>query len=321
MPLGELPFQALTSRASCLQSTGAPGELARVGSAGLEFLQAGPGGVVPTGYVVTGGQPIACPVAVVRPGGAGALIVPAARLTGADDDEGQVWVAARDPGGIWTQASLVASSATAYPINVAAAASARGDAIAAWIELREKNEAYSFHIRAVRRGPGERFGAPVEIVAGPVRDLDVSRGVRAAIAAEGETVVVWGLAGPYRRRSRRPVGRSGRRSGWGSLPRLTFDLDSPSAAFAALASPPPALAMAPDGRALVLFASRTGPQVVERAPGAGFGAAAAVGDAATAADQIAADLGADGRAIVAWRVAGGGAVLSAARERPGPFGL
>jgi hypothetical protein len=144
--------------------------------------------------------------------------------------------------------------------------------------------------------------------------------VQVGVAASGEAVVVWTDDAAVWAAVAPPDAAFGPSQRLGTLPKPpAFDPDVSPAALNLLSPPRPALAVAPDGRALALFESSTGPRVAERPPGAGFGPAGVLPGVADRPDQLAAAVNPDGGAILAWRVAEGGAVRSAARAAPGPF--
>src|SRR5262249_54306217 len=134
----------------------------------------------------------------------------------------------------------------------------------AWIELGAANR---FTVKAMRRPAGGAFGAAETL--GSARSLSeygIDGAVRAAIAADGEAFVLW---------TQPPADLKTRR-----LP-VNVSIAPPAGAFAAAqrvgltqASSAPALAAAPDGRALAVFSTGPEVQVAERPPGGAFGAPA-----------------------------------------------
>jgi hypothetical protein len=322
-PLGELPFRPLGSEAVCLRATGAPGELVRATKQGLQFLQAGAGGIVPAADLAIGGDPVDCAAVAARPGGAGVAIAPVV----AQGDSGEVWVASRDPGGTWTPVAIAAPVDDTEPFAAAAAVSTRGAAIAAWIDVAEADdesgpdsERYQIRVRAVRREPGGSFGAAVQIAAATIEQLRSLPSLQVGIAEDGEAVVLWTDGSAVQAAIAPPGGAFAAPQRLGSVPASPrFNLES-TTALGIPGPAQPALAVAADGRALALLASATGPVVAERAPGGGFGPAAALGGAGDGPDQLAAAIDAGGGAILAWRVAEDGAVRTAAPAQPGAFG-
>jgi hypothetical protein len=220
LPFGEVPFLPLASPAPCLRATGAPGELAHALETGVQLLQASATGIAPAAEVAVGDLPLGCPAVAAQPGGAGAMIAPALGPSPTHLDA-EVWVAARDPGAGWTpavRAAPVRSGAVA--LGVVAGVSARGDAIAAWVELSDPSSLSSpsepgFRVRAVRRDPGGRFGPPIEIAGGKLTNPLAVPACRSAWrraarrSSSGRTTRRCG------RRWRRRTPRSGRRSGSG----------------------------------------------------------------------------------------------------------
>src|SRR5262249_28131144 len=138
-PFGELASLPSAPRPECLSATGAPGELVRWAANGAQLLRATPAGFAGAPLVALGGRPEGCPVAAARPDGAGVVAAP---LT-----EGGIGVALRDPGGAWQPAQLIPESSDASVEDVAAAVSARGDAVVVWIE----QSGDALRLRAARR--------------------------------------------------------------------------------------------------------------------------------------------------------------------------
>ena len=161
-----------------------------------------------------------------------------------------------------------------------------------------------------RRAPGGPFGAPQELARATVEDFFGTITAQAGMSAAGEAIVAWTVprgqvARSCGRRSRRRARRSARRSGSPTRWMLrAFEL-----------------AVAPDGRALIAFASGQSPAVAERAPGAAFGAPQTLsGAGGVFAYDPAVALRPDGGAMVAWTEFSGGPVVAAVRDRPGTFG-
>lgn len=88
-PFGELPFRSAAGAATCLAPTGTPGELARWTWRGAELLQASPTGLTPTGTIPLGSTGT-CPEVEAHAGGGGVV---------AALGERGLRVAVRDPGG------------------------------------------------------------------------------------------------------------------------------------------------------------------------------------------------------------------------------
>jgi hypothetical protein len=232
-PFGELPFRAVSGAAYCVRATGMPGELVRWTSGGLELS------TVPSGVFtpVRLGKVRECPEVVSDPGGFAALAVAT--------DQG-VKVALREPSGAW-------GTPTTFPVErsraVRVAVSARGDVVVAWLDQPEA-EIETSQTYVVRRVPGEPFGKPQRI--GPALD---NPELVVGVAGDGEAV----LAIADRTRVRVTTGRPGAAFG------ATRDLGSTRSLSAALA-----LAVAPDGHALLAAATGDGLALLDRAPGEDF---------------------------------------------------
>ncbi len=303
-PFGELPFTPVAGIATCVRATGAPGELVRWTPGGLELLQAGPAGLAHAGSLSFDGRTAGCPRAAAQPGGAGVVAMPTT-----SGGRSGVWVALRDPGGSFGAPERLTARRGATIFDLAVAVSERGDAVVAWteIELDARAARIGSRVRIARRLAGGRLGAPQELAAR--RGAVVFPRVNVGIGVAGEAVAAW-TSGPDRSSS--------------GLAEVDAAIAPPGGAFGAArrlgASElpgAPALAVAPDGRALAAFASGPGLRVAERAPGAGFGAATLVPGAF--AIEAAVALRAGGGAVVAWRGFGDD-VSAVVRDRPGPFG-
>jgi hypothetical protein len=296
-PFAEVPFAATAATATCLRATGAPGELVRSSRTGARFLQAGAGGIAESGFVETGAPQGECPPVASRPNGAAVIAQSGSGL----------WVATREPAGTWTKPAKLAPEASRAAVAVADS----GAAVVAWIE---PGAARRFTVKAMRRPAGGAFG--VEETLGGARSSTgyaLEGSVRAAIAAGGEALVLWTQPPSDRATRRMPVNVS---------------IAPPGGAFAApqrvgitqLASAP-ALAAAPDGRALTVFSDGKDVMVAERAPGGGFGAPAtlaAVKEPSAVLPAVA--IGSGGAAVVGWHGLYSQGVSAVARAGTGPFG-
>ncbi len=210
--------------------------------------------------------------------------------------DGALWLALRDPGGAWSAPLRVRASAG----GVAVAVSARGDAVAAWPEVRENGER---RVRVIRRLAGSLFGAP-ESLTGWERNFALGqrqrrgerrRSLRGRLRerdAAAPRMDRW-CASPSPGRMR----RSGPRSPSAPRPRSAAR-DSSWPRTGARCSPPPASATV---------------TVYERAPGGSFGSPQVI-PAGVIQDEPALALRPGGAAALAWR---GGAVV---RDGPGAFG-
>ena len=97
-PFGEVAFRPVGGTAACLRATGAPGELVRSTSTGVQFLQASAGGLTPVADVAAEGSVAACPQAAARPNGARIL---AFAIGSEGEGDAFVRVSLREPGGGW----------------------------------------------------------------------------------------------------------------------------------------------------------------------------------------------------------------------------
>jgi hypothetical protein len=281
-PFGELPFRPVSGAATCLQATGAPGELVRWVAAGAEVLQARPDGLVPVATVGLG-KLRDCP-AVADASGWGVLAGPTAS---------GVQIALREPGGAWGPPVTIAGK-IAYGVQVAI--SARGDVLVAWQEFAPSR---STQVRAVRRPAGGAFGAP-EQLGGPGEYEQLSAG----ITGDGEALLATTDDDGLELATARPGLPF-------SAPRQLVESESFSG--------DPALAVAPDGRALVATSTMNGLVLLEREPGADFVRRPSI--PAGPFDDIALALGPQGAAVVAWQSGGpGGAVSAMVRDRVARFG-
>jgi hypothetical protein len=295
LPLAEAPpWPSTPAKAFCASATGAPGEVAAGGKRGLRVLVATPGGLVARGPVMPFAD--SCPDVVAQPNGA-ALAV--GNVLG-----NALVVAARDPGGAWAEPLPLAQSEDWRIDGVSSAIAPSGDAVVAWTE--EHILEGTFRRRVARRAPGQPFG-PVETAGSR---LPVA--VLAGVASTGESFLLTATIESERLPISVPVrvavaprgGSFGAPVQLGSAPWRST----------------PALAVAPDGRALVAVPDGASLLVAERAPGEGFGAPAPIGPAIDA-ESVGADvaLAADGAAAVAWRGSAEGASAIVTRRAAGPF--
>ena len=303
-PFGRLPFLPVASAATCLRSTGVPGELARWTPAGIELLLADAGGLTPTAEVALGSSRI-CPEIAGRPNGAAvaAAVVKRGSTT-------SVRVAVRDPGG--TFGAPVTLALPAVPVHgvvtAAVASSARGDALVAVSVGSPPTGPAS--VLAFRRVPGGAFGPPQTLA---TTKMAAFENVQAGADDAGGLTVAWVL---------------GKVETLGSLP-LEVAAAPPGGAFAAPQKlggastfAAPALAVAANGRALLAVAGDDGIRVAEREPGAAsFGPPVVVG-AAGLVGRVTLALADDGAAVLAWPANGTreDAVSVATRSAPGRFG-
>jgi hypothetical protein len=292
-PLAELPYEPLPQRAvaTCLRATGSPGALAMFGpiagrSSATDLLAAGAGGTTRTDRVDFGSL-VDCAAVATAPGGvavvAGAVAPSPTRV--------EVRAVVREPGGAFGAPATLGAAAFDGSA-VTAAVSPSGHAVVAWLQGRGGGR---FRIVAARRMPGGGFGPFQRLT--PWRRGREFAGVQvtAGVDAAGVATVAW----------TRPSVR-GRvvESGEAVVETATA---GPAAAFVvqrlanrALDGTEVALAVAPDGWAVLAHAGTGGLRAYERAPGAsGFGVAFRGGVAEDGAPTVAVRDG--GGAVVAWR--------------------
>ena len=260
----------------CLAPTGAPGGLVRWTPQGAELLEATAAGLVPQAAFALGTLET-CPAAAVD----GAV-----RVRRGATSKG-LRVALREPGGGWAAPVTLSSTLAA---GVSAAVSARGDVVVAWIEYDEGfGEA---HVEVARRAPGAAFGTPQRLAA----DSTIAS-AEVAVTATGEALLV--VADD--RALRMAIAPAG--SVFAAPARLLR-----RDVFAG----EPALAMTPDGRALLAAPGENGTTLFDREPGGAFVRRPAIsfGDSNVALAMLD-----DGTAIVAWESAG--TVTALRREEPG----
>jgi len=253
-PFGELPFRSEAAGAACLRATGAPGELAAWAPGGIRLLQASASGLAPAA-VSPLGRTAGCPAVAAQPNGAGvaaAIVVPAARSR-------RLRIVLREPGGAWG-----APGDVAIPKGVSAGArwrprsSPRGDAIVAW-----RGGASGRDLLPCRPpGRGGALGAP-ETLTKAFEAASFSTAVEVAVGADGTAVALWADAvthGHFEQgRALAAIGAPG--APFGAAQLLAEGVDAA-----------PALALAPDGRALALLPSSQSMRFAERPPGGAFGA-------------------------------------------------
>jgi hypothetical protein len=283
-PFGEAPPTTVTSESpTCMQPTGRPGELFAMTDRGVRLLGAGPGGLT-LGETLSSDVTGRCAAVALAPSGAGVVACCFDRRPPA--------AIFRDPGGAWSPAVEIAPDDSLLVADIATAVSDQGAALVAWVERAPDGQALA--VKAVRRSPGATPGE-VEVLG----DTTGTGTLDVGIAADGEAFVAW--TGPTSE-SRRDI---------------TVAIAPPGGPFTTtrLAQVSrharPSLAVAPDGHALVAYSDGQAVQVAERAPGGTFGAPTRVAELKDPlAANTKAELGADGRALVAWSgVATGGVYL------------
>ena len=295
----------MSGAATCLRATGYPGEMVRSTPTGPQFLQAGPGGLVPVADIKSSTDRFApCPEAAARPNGAGVVAFSAASL---DRSGSSVRAALREPGGSWgAPAEVTPGTQFVDGHPLAADVSERGDALVAFAGGEPKHWA----IRAVRRAPGGAFGAP-ETVFSAGKGASSTMRVAAGLSATGEAVVAWSF---------QPADGKPREL-WAAVAAAGTAFGTPARIGTLRDGSPFSLAVGADGTALVAFPGRHDDVLVaERAAGASFGPASRVG---TAGDRLATYLTvairADGGAVVAWQSVLAGKLQAVLRAQRGPF--
>jgi len=272
---GEVPFRPVSGVATCVRATGMPGELARWTRNGVELLRADAGGLTPAGTLALG-RAFVCPAVAGHANGSAVVAVLR---------KGGVHVTVREPGAGFAAPETLPLSESAELVDLAAAASPRGEAVVA-VLLTEAGRA---RVIAFRRAPGGRFGAAENVAAWPAGDA-FELGVAAGADGAGRVTLAWS------------------RDATSISSALEVASAAPGAAFGAPSrvgtaqDGDPSLAVAPDGRALLAFESgQTGVTVVEREPGAAeFGPPVSMLGAG-AWGPIALSLEDGGGAAVAWR--------------------
>ncbi len=287
-PFGELPFQPVSGGAACLRPTGAPGELMRWYEGGAEVLAVQPSGLVPITRVPLARR-IACPAVASDPNGA--AVIAAATRSG-------VRVAVREPGGSWGKAVTLPGGSFG---DVAVGVSERGDAVVVWVEPVERERA---RVRLARRAPGGGFATP-ETLKGASTVTPIAS-VRAGMDASGEALVLFTSDGT-RGRDRLNVARA--------APGVAFGA---SRTLGAGSIDDPAMAVAPDGRAIVTANGYDGLEVYERPPGGDFGSRTIVFEAS--ANNMTIALRSGGAAVIAWQNSIGEDVIAVVRDSAAPFG-
>jgi hypothetical protein len=280
-PFGELPFAPVRGAAVCLSPTGTPGELVRWVSGGAELLDATPAGLVPRGTIELGAVR-SCPVAATDAGGAGV-----AAGTGSRGIE----LSVRDPGQPWGAPLTIPAKRVA---EVSVAVSARGDAVVAWAQYEPVSQ--TAHVLVARRVPGGAFGAPQRFDA-PVQ----APGLQVAVTADGAALLVISDRRAVQLASAAPGGpfAAPRR-----LARVGGDGFGSSSA----------LAVTPDGRALLAADVGNGLSLFDREPGADFVQRPSL---PSGGGNLAVALAPDGTAVVASE--SGDTVYAVMRDGLGSF--
>ena len=284
---GELPFTPVSGEAGCVRATGAPGEIVRLTATGAELQTATPAGFTNPVEVPAPAPPQDCPAAAASSSGAGVIA-----FTTRPDQTAEVDVALREPGGAWGTAAKLATGKAI--IGVTSAVSARGDAIVAWVRGNGSLDKPDYRIFAALRPAGGAFGAPVEL---PSENGASFPAVQVGMSDTGEAVAAWTTeprlvsAFPY------TIDTT-----------VDADIAPPGGTFTAAgavtttsAGSRPALAVAPDGRALLVAYDGQAIHVAERPPAGKFAVVHSVAASDPLDVLVAAALRADGSAAVAWQ--------------------
>ncbi|MDA0185325.1 hypothetical protein OJ997_33780, partial [Solirubrobacter phytolaccae] len=295
-PFGELPFQPAGGAAACLKPTGKPGELVRWVRGGVQLMEARADGLH-----ATGGAPLgtytACPAVASDANGAAVLAAPL---------KNGVRIALREPGAVTWSAPVTLPEIQTWGIS--AAVSARGDAVLAWMEGDLEGRV---RIRGVRRAAGGAVGAVEELVPWQ-EEGGYEVGVEVGMSAAGEAIVVHSEPSGERDGDEETVRVLARIAPPGG------PLGPPRTLVTARSDTPPALAVAPDGRALVALGGFNDMQLYERAPGGDF-APLQVLEVGSLFGRLALDLQPNGAAVVAWRQGDYDPIRAIVRGGPGRF--
>jgi hypothetical protein len=152
---GEIPSQPVSPASRCVRATGAPGELVRWAPEGAEFLQATRSGFGAPTRIALGDGPGDCPIATAQPSGAAVLV---------DQLYDGVGVAVRAPGGAWGPSRLIARPERAVIEDPTAAVSPSGDAVVAWVESRLQGDDLAARVVVARIPAGGAPGTPIELL-------------------------------------------------------------------------------------------------------------------------------------------------------------
>jgi hypothetical protein len=279
-PFGELPFRPVRSAAECLAPAGEAGALVRWAPGGAELLRATAAGLAPESTARLGDLST-CPVAALDASGAGVI-------AGTSDDG--VRISTRTPGGPWSAPLKIAGRRVR---SVAVGISPRGDAVVAWAEYAASYK--TADVRIVQRVPGGAFGAPVRLA-----QTFRSPNLQTALTGDGATLLVISDERAVRLASAPPGAPFG-------PPRLL----ARSGGYGSGA----ALAVTPDGRALLAADTGNGLALFDREPGQEFVQRPTL---PIGGSGVAIALAPDGTAVVA---SGSGESVSAVmRDGLGPFG-
>ncbi|HEX5621072.1 MAG TPA: hypothetical protein VFX51_21795 [Solirubrobacteraceae bacterium] len=306
-PLNELPFRQLPrdQNATCLRATGTASGLAMYAPRATDVFD----GMTMTARVPLG-RLTGC-AATAAAGGAAVLAAPVGR----PGERVRVHAALREPGGAFG-APAELGAVDPEQASVAAAMAPTGDAVIAWMQGRGERH----RVVAARRRPGGAFGA-VEPLTPWRRQGKFSEGwsVTAGMSATGIATVAWALPRPDRRGAELLLSVGTAQAAPGG--RFRHQALAPKAQEVNRV----ALAVAPDGWALLAYDDTSGVHALERAPGADRFSVAFV----DLPDEEAFDAGMPvvavrngGGGLVAWRSSAfqpGAAVVATTRPAAGAF--
>jgi len=299
-PFGEPPFTPVSGEATCLRATGVPGELVRWTSTGARLEEANAAGFSAGAEVRAGGAPASCPAVASQANGAGVLAFAG--------EDAALRVSLREPAGTWSPPARLEGARPLAPPVVAV--SERGDALIAWAEPAGPVEDQFYRVRAARRPAGGSFGAPQTLAT--IKHA-FSPQVLAGVSASGEAIVAWTAVTASAGASLEPIGAAATAI---APPGGPFGTPSRIGGVSVAA-----LAVAPDGRALLALAGGGQVRLAERAPGQAFAAPTRAGDAPDLLGaQPAVALRSGGGAVVAWLTVTTQGVTALTRTTPGAFG-
>ncbi|MBE2316102.1 hypothetical protein DVA67_008950 [Solirubrobacter sp. CPCC 204708] len=304
----EVPPLTVTGvRPGCEAPTGFPGEIVvTTGSANREAVQlvSATQTRLQRGHTIQFDHPVAgCAVAASQPNGAAVLAVPG--------DSGTL-AYLRAPGGTWGEPTRFPGGGYLQSGRAAVAVSEAGDALVVW---EQGGEGRRDVLYAARRLAGGAFGTPVRLADRPdepARASGETGWFAAGIANGGEAVVAWSGLPPERPPHRTDVKVA--------IAPATGAFGTPVTVGEQTGYSTGALAMTPDGRALLALADPRRVRVLERTAGTPFGVPATVANVNDPLGTRAATaLGPDGQAMIAWSGTGLGGVSAAIRRGGGAF--
>jgi len=293
--LNELALREVPQRAVCVRATGVPGELVRWEKGGMALMRATAAGLADAGHIPFGTLGV-CPEVAGDPSGATVLAVPT---------ENGIRVVTRAPGAGWSAPETIPNRG--YP-DLSAAVSARGDVALAWLEATS-DDYRAYRVRTALRAAGAA-AFTVQTLA-TYDELGFEGAPAVGLDAQGAATLLFqhesgessGMDTTYLT-SAPPGGRFAQpavfaRTKWGGAP---------------------ALAVAPDGRALAVIGDMNDLSVYERPPGGAFGKSRSVFDAASPSEGPAVALRPDGAAVIAFQQGGDDPLLAVVRDGPTEFG-